>query len=281
MTTLSPTTNDPNREKILNANRAAHAREGTLYLARHPEQSNFYQTRLRSKALDEFSKMALPGGNLLDLGCGTGYLTLPLLERGFQMTAVDLSPAMIEALAARLPKDKLTDCRLRVEEAGDFLRREEALYDGATLSALLHHLYDYEEVIEAICARLKPGAPLLIYFEPLKDAGHSPAAHKLHRALAALDETVYRLEMRWRGIPLLDEEYVWADYQRRFGGIDFNRLETILKKSGMEILRVEKFCARRYGWASWIANRILKTPNTFSLLARRATPGQRDAGPSG
>ncbi len=269
-TMLTTTASDPLREKILRANRAAHAREGALYLARHPEQSNFYQARRLARALDAFSKAAIPGGALLDLGCGTGYLTLPLLERGLQVTGVDLAPEMIEALAARLPRNKTTVCRLRVEEAGEFLRQDEELYDGATVSALLHHLYDYEKVIEEACARLKPGAPLLIYFEPLKDAGHSPTGHKLHRALAALDEAVYRLEMRWRGISPLDEEYVWADYQRRFGGIDLDRLEAILKKSGMEILRVEKFCARRYGWAAWIGNRIFKTPNTFYILARQA-----------
>ncbi|MGK5449125.1 class I SAM-dependent methyltransferase [Streptomyces radiopugnans] len=40
---------------------------------------------------------AVPAGaSLLELGCGTGRVTHPLLERGFTVTAVDESPGMLE-----------------------------------------------------------------------------------------------------------------------------------------------------------------------------------------
>ncbi|GAA2436847.1 class I SAM-dependent methyltransferase [Streptomyces macrosporus] len=40
---------------------------------------------------------AVPAGaSLLELGCGTGRVTHPLLERGFTVTAVDESPEMLE-----------------------------------------------------------------------------------------------------------------------------------------------------------------------------------------
>ena len=38
----------------------------------------------------------LAGHRLLDVGCGTGKSFLPLLERGFQVTACDISPDMVE-----------------------------------------------------------------------------------------------------------------------------------------------------------------------------------------
>ena len=38
----------------------------------------------------------LAGDRLLDVGCGTGKSFLPLLERGFQVTACDISPEMVE-----------------------------------------------------------------------------------------------------------------------------------------------------------------------------------------
>lgn len=37
-----------------------------------------------------------PGAHLLELGCGVGRMTRPLLERGFTVTAVDESPEMLE-----------------------------------------------------------------------------------------------------------------------------------------------------------------------------------------
>ncbi|MEU1335093.1 class I SAM-dependent methyltransferase [Streptomyces sp. NPDC005865] len=44
---------------------------------------------------------AVPAGaHLLELGCGAGRVTRPLLERGFRVTAVDESPEMLEKVAA-------------------------------------------------------------------------------------------------------------------------------------------------------------------------------------
>lgn len=40
---------------------------------------------------------AVPAGaHILELGCGVGRVTHPLLERGFTVTAVDESPEMLE-----------------------------------------------------------------------------------------------------------------------------------------------------------------------------------------
>jgi SAM-dependent methyltransferase len=38
----------------------------------------------------------LAGRRLLDVGCGSGKSFLPMLERGYQVTACDISPAMVE-----------------------------------------------------------------------------------------------------------------------------------------------------------------------------------------
>ena len=43
------------------------------------------------------------GGRLLDLGCGTGKSFLPMLERGYAVTACDLSPGMASLAARKAP----------------------------------------------------------------------------------------------------------------------------------------------------------------------------------
>jgi SAM-dependent methyltransferase len=43
----------------------------------------------------------LTGNRVLDAGCGTGKSFLPLLERGFEVTACDQSPAMLEVAASK------------------------------------------------------------------------------------------------------------------------------------------------------------------------------------
>lgn len=43
-----------------------------------------------------FKKYFTRRGCLLDIGCGTGRTTIPLVETGFKVVAIDLVPAMIE-----------------------------------------------------------------------------------------------------------------------------------------------------------------------------------------
>jgi len=44
------------------------------------------------------------GGPILDLGCGTGRLMLPLLRAGHVVVGVDRAPAMLARAAARLAR---------------------------------------------------------------------------------------------------------------------------------------------------------------------------------
>jgi SAM-dependent methyltransferase len=46
-------------------------------------------------------KEGLSGNRVLDLGCGTGKSTMPLVARGWRATAVDLSPGMLRILEAK------------------------------------------------------------------------------------------------------------------------------------------------------------------------------------
>jgi SAM-dependent methyltransferase len=45
----------------------------------------------------------LPGKRVLDVACGTGKSFLPLLERGYDVSACDLSPSMVDIARSHLP----------------------------------------------------------------------------------------------------------------------------------------------------------------------------------
>jgi SAM-dependent methyltransferase len=51
--------------------------------------------------LDIYASLAPPGGAILELGAGTGRLTLALAERGFAVTGIDIAPAMLAQAATK------------------------------------------------------------------------------------------------------------------------------------------------------------------------------------
>lgn len=73
--------------------------------------SGFYHsfTAFDTAEVDEIVKAAEPhqGGSLLELACGSGRITLPLLDSGWRdVTGLDFSPAMLDLLAERLAARK-------------------------------------------------------------------------------------------------------------------------------------------------------------------------------
>ena len=225
------------KEKVLEENKRVHKLEDKFYLDRHPEQINFYQSRILRKTVDQVcSLMNSTGGNILELGCGTGYLYLEFLKRGYKLTGVDLSAEMINVLEDRITKDCRKRSRLVVSDVETFADTDNKKYSAIILSALLHHLYDFESVVKIYCDRLITGGIFLIFFEPLKQGIKSSIRYAIHKTLANIYEDFYRRKMVRCGVSLLEEEYHGSDYQRRFGGIDPYKLSDLFIEEGFKIL---------------------------------------------
>jgi SAM-dependent methyltransferase len=102
----------------------------------------------------------LRGTRVLDAGCGTGKSFLPLLERGFEVTACDGSSAMLAVAATKAGPDLVSlHCRdLRsLDPIGEF--------DLITcLDDVANYLTDTDELAAALAglaANLRPGGLLL------------------------------------------------------------------------------------------------------------------------
>ena len=80
-------------------------------LAAYEELAPFYDELTAGydyeRWLSELERLALDHGlsgrRVLDVACGTGKSFLPLLARGYEVTACDLSPAMVALAGAKAP----------------------------------------------------------------------------------------------------------------------------------------------------------------------------------
>jgi ubiquinone/menaquinone biosynthesis C-methylase UbiE len=104
-----------------------------------------------------------PGDQVVDLGCGTGQLSLPLAQRGARVLAIDVSPAMIERLAAKarqLQLNGLDGLAAPVEH----LALPARSVDLIVTSYALHHLRDADKdrLVAAAYQWLRPGGTLLV-----------------------------------------------------------------------------------------------------------------------
>lgn len=101
--------------------------------------------RRLTEDIEHYTTLARDAGRVLELGCGTGRLTLPMARTGASVVALDLSRAMLGRLTERLDGEDDVDVTVL---HGDFRQLN---VDGAfPLITLpfnaIHHLFDADEV---------------------------------------------------------------------------------------------------------------------------------------
>lgn len=105
-----------------------------------------------------------PTGSILEIGAATGRYTLPLCRLGYSVTAVDLSPALLERCRQRLVRERLDEqVQFVVADARNLHDELSKLYDAVLLMGPLYHLIfeeDRREAIRQAADRLKSGGLL-------------------------------------------------------------------------------------------------------------------------
>lgn len=100
------------------------------------------------------------GGTGADIGCGTGRWAMMVAPRAAHLHLVDVSP---DALA--VARENLKSCRnvsFHESSVADIPLPDRSL-DFAFSLGVLHHVPNTQAAIDAISAKLKRGAPFLIY----------------------------------------------------------------------------------------------------------------------
>lgn len=92
----------------------------------------------------------------LDLGAGNGFITLPLLQNGCQVVALDLQPEMLDMLRARVPEE-LRPHLTAVQSALPAIPLEDSFADHIVLVNVFHEIPQIPEAIQEIFRVLKDG----------------------------------------------------------------------------------------------------------------------------
>lgn len=152
--------------------------------------------RLRRLTID--NALVRPGDNVLDVGCGTGEVTLLAKTRAKEgwVYGIDPAPEMIEVARKKATRKNLEiDFRVGVIESLPF---PDASIDVVTSSLMMHHLPDDLKVrgLAEVYRVLKPGGRLLIadFMNPTSSlVNHLFLAFTQHRALKSGIEDLRRL----------------------------------------------------------------------------------------
>ena len=118
------------------------------------------------KALDWDESM-----RVMDFGAGTGLLAATIAPRVSRVVAVDTSPSMLEALAAKEDLQGKVECRCQDILAAPLEER----FDAVVSAMALHHVEDTAAAAARFAEHLKPGGLLGLADLDSEDGNfHSP-----------------------------------------------------------------------------------------------------------
>ena len=112
----------------------------------------------------ETTKTFLDGATyakIIDIGCGNGSISLPLVSPDRYLTLLDISSTMLTLARSRVPSELARNVEII---QGDFLgaELENGSYDVVICMGVLAHVASPLDVVQKIAALLKPGGTLIL-----------------------------------------------------------------------------------------------------------------------
>jgi ubiquinone/menaquinone biosynthesis C-methylase UbiE len=252
--------------QILDENIRLHKIEAKHYDRIHPEEYNWFEQKRIWNDLSFIRKNLASHPVVLDLGCGTGNLTLKLFKLDCAVWGVDISEDMVEVLKNNIPAG--AEHKLLVQNIDEFISGTDQVFDCITASSVLHHLPDYIQTLEQVLKLLKPGGWLYITHEPTKNAlGADPFFRKI---LWQLDNLAFNLFFGAKMPVLRDRNFHLSDYQL-YHGFDEEKVISRCRESGVKIIKLQKYSsAMRLGIFCWLDSQVIRSKRQFSLIGQKA-----------
>ncbi len=254
--------------KILSANIEEHKKEAKYYDVIHTELFNYYEQKRINKSLDFILNNFDNDCNILDVGCGTGNLTIKLLERGFRnITCLDISKEMIQELKKKIKKYN-HNILFIVSDLDTFLiGKNNSKFDIILMGSVLHHLPDYISSLKHLKEALNEDSYIYITHEPLL----SPKPSILITLLLQFDFFMYTVRyiilIAFGRLKYLKRDCRYSDYHTGKNAIKLLEVKRIFTGNNYRA-NISDYSTAKFGFTASLLNK-LSLFNSFELIVRK------------
>lgn len=228
-------------KSVIDANIEVHTRMVARYDREEPHFRTENQEKIRTRL--KLLRESVPGGRLLDVGCGTGFIIHLAADIFDEIHGVDITPAMMARV--RTDRGNITLHESRAEK----MPFPDASFDAVTAYSFLDHVEDLGALLSEVARVLKPGGVFYADLIPhrefwralngLKSTDPGSFSDIIAREAAMVTENDKKVEEQF-GIEA--EIFRRAEPGKEAGGIDPFELRDTALRCGF------KTCETTYDW---------------------------------
>ena len=257
------------RTDTIAANIMVHTKLADSYDSVEPHFRPENQTKVKRR-LSEL-RMQAPGGKLLDVGCGTGFIIHLAAEIFDEIHGVDVTKAMMDKVRKDLPNVVLH------ERSAEDLPFDDCSFDAATAYSFIDHLDDPGVVLSEVRRVLKPGGRFYMDLLPnrmfwhaiqqLPDGNIADLSDIVQREVRMVTENAKTIE---RNFGVDAQIFIAAEPGKRLGGIDPNEFRSLVLRSGFS--RCEISFDWLLGQGSVMHDQSVADADTIDRYLKRLSP---------
>ncbi len=211
------------------------------------------------------------GLRILDVGCGTGFLSLELAREGHRVTGVDNSEEMVDIAVRTMKSDPYSSERGSLEyKLADFttLENPENDYDLLIISRTLHHIPQPMKVLDKARKLLREGGRL-VCVEFAYDQFDEQTATWLYQTEKTLEDAgLYKPESKYpSGLHAATSQIIESWFEEYEKKEKFNRFEE-MRKPLYTFFREDHFSWKPYLYWEIISRMRVSSNQTELEMAR-------------